>query len=123
MGFRSLSIKGKLLAITMATSVAAVCVACALFIAIDLRGFKRTMEDDLQVVAEGIAINSAPALEFASLNSARDILEALRAYGHIETATIFDKKAESVSYWRPDLKEAPPPADLRADGVYYEADR
>jgi signal transduction histidine kinase/DNA-binding response OmpR family regulator len=123
MRFRSLSIKGKLLAITMATSVAAVLVACALFIFIDIRAFRKTLEDDLKVVAEGIAINGAPALEFASLNSARDILEALRAYAHIETATIFDKKGESVSYWRADLKPAPPPSVLRPDGVYQEPDR
>jgi signal transduction histidine kinase/CheY-like chemotaxis protein len=120
---RGLSIKGKLLGITMATSVAAVLVACALFIAIDVRDFRKTQEDDLKVVAEGIAINGAPALEFASLNSARDILEALRAYSHIETATIFDKKGESVSYWRADLKEGQPPATLRPDGVYPEGDR
>src|SRR6185503_20017574 len=123
MRFRALSIKGKLLTITMATSVVAVMVACALFIFIDIRNFRKTMEDDLKVVAEGIAINGAPALEFASLNSARDILEALRAYAHIETATIFDKKGESVSYWRSDLKPGPPPSTLRADGVYPESDR
>jgi hypothetical protein len=73
------------------------------------------MKEDIAVVAAGVAINSTPALEFDSLDSAKDILKALSAYEHIETAIVFDKSGKSVVYRRADAPEEPPPA-LRPDG-------
>ena len=88
----------------------AVMVACALFIVYDIEDFKRKMAEDLRVVAEGIAINTTPALEFESLDSAREILGALRAYEHIETAVIFDKQGQQRGLpAAPTSAEAPPP--------------
>ena len=119
---RNLSIRGKIIAITMITSLVAVVVACALFIWYDVDSFRKKMAEDIAVVAEGVAINSTPALEFESLDSAKPILGALRAYEHIETAIIFDKNGKSVVYRRPDVAEEPPPA-LRPDGEpYFEGD-
>jgi signal transduction histidine kinase/CheY-like chemotaxis protein len=119
---RNLSIRGKIVAITMITSMVAVIVACALFIWYDVDSFRTKMKEDIKVVAEGVAINSTPALEFDSLDSAKEILAALRAYPHIETAIVFDKSGKSVAYRREDAPEAPPPA-LRADGEpYFEGD-
>jgi signal transduction histidine kinase/CheY-like chemotaxis protein len=115
---RKLSIRGKIVAITMITSLVAVVVACALFIWYDVDSFRRKMKEDIKVVAEGLVINSTPALDFGSLDSAKDILGALRAYEHIETAIIFDKAGKSVVYRRPDAPEEPPPA-LRPDGDPY----
>ena len=119
---RNLSIRGKLMAITMLTSMVAVIVACALFISYDMTKFRQKMQEDLKVVAEGVAINSAPALEFDSLDSAKEILGALRAYEHIETAIIFDKAGKTITYQRPDGAAAPPPA-RRPDGAHFEGDR
>ncbi|PYQ54052.1 MAG: hybrid sensor histidine kinase/response regulator [Acidobacteria bacterium] len=119
---RNLSIRGKLMLITMVTSMVAVLVAGALFIWYDVRSFKDKMKENLTLVAEGVAINATPALEFESLDSAREILNALRAYEHIETAVIFDKKGNAVAYRRPDLAEQPLPA-RRPDGAYWEGDR
>jgi signal transduction histidine kinase/CheY-like chemotaxis protein len=119
---RNLSIRGKLMAITMITSMVSVIVACALFIWYDVTSFRKKMADDLRVVGDGVAINSTPALEFESLESARDILGALRPYEHIETAIIFDKSGNTVVYRRPDVAPAAPPA-LRPDGAYFDADK
>jgi len=119
---RKLSIRGKIVAITMITSLVAVVVACALFIWYDLNYFRGKMKDDIKVVAEGVAINGAPALDFGSLDSAKDILGALRAYEHIETAIVFDRSGQNVVYRRPNVPEEPAPA-LRADGEpYFEGD-
>ncbi|HET6242576.1 MAG TPA: histidine kinase dimerization/phospho-acceptor domain-containing protein, partial [Arthrobacter sp.] len=117
---RKLSIRGKVIAITMVTSMVSVIVACALFIWYDVEQFRKKMAGDLNVVAEGVAINSRPALEFDSLDSAKDILGALQPYEHIETAYIFDKKGHSVVYRRPDVAEQPPPA-IRAEGAYFDS--
>ncbi len=119
---RNLSIRGKLMLITMVTSMVAVLVAGTLFIWYDVRSFKDKMKENLTLVAEGVAINATPALEFESLDSAKDILNALRAYEHIETAVIFDKKGTAVAYRRPDVAEQLPPA-RRPDGAYWEGDR
>jgi signal transduction histidine kinase/DNA-binding response OmpR family regulator len=120
---RRLSIKGKVLAITMTTTLVAVVVACATFVLYDIQAFKRQMQDDLRVVAEGIAINSTPALEFESLDSAREILGALRADPHIEVAVIFDRDRNSVSYVRPDLPQEAKVPDVRPDDTYFEEDK
>ncbi len=118
---RKLSIRGKVIAITMVTSMVAVIVAGALFIWYDVDSFRKKMKEDLALVAEGVAINSTPALEFDSLDSAKDILGALRAYEHIETAIIFDKKGHTVVYRRPEVADQPPPA-LRSDDAWFEGD-
>jgi len=118
---RNLSIRWKVIAITMVTSVVAVVVACGLFIFYDVDSFRRKMKEDLTVVADGVAINSTPALEFESLDSAKDILVSLRAYEHIETAVIFDKHGHAITYRRPDVAEVAPPA-FRPDGAYFEGD-
>jgi signal transduction histidine kinase/CheY-like chemotaxis protein len=115
---RKLSIRGKIIAITMITSLVAVVVACALFIWYDMDSFRRKMKEDITVVANGVAINSTPALDFGSLDSAKDILGAMSAYEHIETAIIFDKAGKTVVYRRPDVPEERPPA-LRPDGDPY----
>ena len=122
-GLRRLSIKGKLIAITMAASVVSVIVACTLFVAYDIKGFKDAMQEDLKVVAEGIAINSTPALEFESLDSAREILGALRADPHIEMAVIYDRKGNSVDYRRADLEAGSVPPISRKEGAYFEDDK
>jgi signal transduction histidine kinase/DNA-binding response OmpR family regulator len=115
---RKLSIRGKLLVITMLTSMVAVIVACALFIGYDVKMFRKGMEENLRVVAGGVAINSTPALEFDSLDSAKDILAALGAYEHIETAIVFDKNGKTVAYRRESVAETAPPV-LRPDGPYW----
>src|SRR5207244_596466 len=79
----------------------------------DVDSFRRKMKDDIKVVAEGLVINSTPALQFESLDSATAILDALRAYEHIETAIIFDTAGKTVVYRRPHAPEEPPPV-LRA---------
>jgi signal transduction histidine kinase/CheY-like chemotaxis protein len=119
---RNLSIRGKIVAITMITSLVAVVVACALFIWYDIDSFRRKMKEDIKVVAEGLVINSTPALQFDSLDSAKDILGALGPYEHIETAIIFDTAGKTVVYRRPDVAEEPPPP-LRPEGdPYFEGD-
>ena len=120
---RRLSIKGKLILITMAASIVSVVVACTLFIAYDIGNFKQAMKDDLHVVAEGIALNSTPALEFESLESAREILGALRADPHIEMAVIYDRKGNSVDYRRADLEAGVVPPISRNEGAYFEDDK
>ena len=97
--FRRLSIKGKLILITLAASFVSVHRRLhALSSSTTSTTSAAGMKENLRVVADGMAINSTPALEFESLDSARDILGALRADPHIEVAVIYDRKGNSVDY-------------------------
>lgn len=97
-----------------------VIVACTLFIAHETDNFRGAMKEHLRVVSEGIAINATPALEFESLDSAREILGALRADPHIELAVIYDRKGNSVDYRRADLPPSVAPAHSGQEGAYFE---
>ncbi len=119
---RRLSIRGKLLLITMVTSMVAVVVACTLFISYDIASFKKKMKEDLNVVASSMAINASPALEFDALDSARDILAALRPNEHIEMAAVIDRSGKAVTYVRPGFTAPPQLAAVRADGAYAEGE-
>jgi signal transduction histidine kinase/CheY-like chemotaxis protein len=122
--FNRLSIRRKLTLITMATSSAALLVACIAFVLFDVRSFRRKMADDLSVVAEGIGINSTAALQFDSPESGAEILSALRAYPHIVSALIFDAEGRPfAAYRRPRLRAEPRLASLREPGYYFERER
>lgn len=117
---RRLSIERKLILVALAASLVSVAVACTLFIASDVRNLRRAMKEDLRVTAEEIAINSTPALEFESLDSARETLGALRADPHIEMAVIYDRRGNSVDYRRAGLEASAVPPLSRREGAYFE---
>ena len=64
MSFRTLSIKGKLMLITMLTSSVALLVASAGFLVYDLVAFRDRMSQDLMTEARIIGANSAAGLAF-----------------------------------------------------------
>ena len=118
--FDRLSIEGKLIVITLAASLVPAIVACTLFTFYDRDNSRRTMKEDLIVMAEGVAINVTPALEFESLDPARDILGAMRADPRIEMAVIYDRGGNSVDYQRADLRPPVVPVLSRTEGAYFE---
>lgn len=119
--FDRLSIKGKLIVITLAASLVPAILACTVFTFYDIGNVRRAMKEDLNVVAEGLAINVTPALEFESLDSARDILGAMRADPRVEMAVIYDRRGNSVDYKRANLCAPVVPALSRTEGAYFEA--
>ena len=86
---KDLSIRSKLMLIIMLTSSIALFLACAAFVAFDRAKSKKTMVDNLQILAEVIGNNSTAALEFDDPESAGKTLEALRAEPHIVAACIY----------------------------------
>jgi serine phosphatase RsbU (regulator of sigma subunit) len=94
---RTLSIRHKLPLFFMITSGAALLVASVSFVAYDMFAFRRTMADNLSVLAEGVGINSTAALTFDVRGSGEEILAALRAYPNIVAACTFDRRGELFS--------------------------
>ncbi len=100
--FRNLSIRRKLTLIVMSTSSVALLVASLAIAVYDTVTFRQRMVNDLNVVADGVGINSSAALAFDVASSGQDILAALRAYPHIVAACIFTRDGRVFArYVRP----------------------
>ena len=86
---RTLSIKRKLMLITMSTSTVALLLASVGFVAFDLVAFRNQMSDDLMTQAEIVGANSMAALAFSDGPAAREILSALKARESIVAAALY----------------------------------
>jgi signal transduction histidine kinase/ActR/RegA family two-component response regulator len=93
----ALSIRHKLPLFFMITSGVSLLVAAITFVAYDTLAFRKSMVDDLSVVADGVGINSTAALTFDVQSSGQEILAALKAYPHIVAACIFDRRGRVFS--------------------------
>ena len=102
MNIRDLSIKRKLMLITMLTSALALLLASAGFVAYDLLAFRRQMSEDLMTQAEVIGSNSTAALAFRDANTAREILAALKAREGIVAAALYTPDGQLFTYYRRD---------------------
>jgi methyl-accepting chemotaxis protein len=89
--YRNLSIWQKLQAIVMVTSAAALLVASVVFTLYDRSTFLRAKTQDLSAAAEMVGSNSTAALSFGDVNSAREILAALRVKANVIRACIYSK--------------------------------
>ena len=98
--FRNLSLKSKLMAIIMGTSIIVLLVACTAFVVHDLITFRRTMVEDLSTLAEVIGKNSTAALTFNDAKSAEENLSALRAVPNITTGFIHNQKEQVLARYR-----------------------
>src|SRR5215203_6059323 len=87
--FRRLSISRKLSVVTMLTSAVALIVACVALVAYDVDGFRKKLAGDLAIVADGIMNNSSAAIQFDDAVKGVEILQALKAYPHVEAAYIY----------------------------------
>jgi signal transduction histidine kinase len=121
--FRDLPIKRKLTLIIMATSVAALVLACTGFVTYELIMFRRAMVRDLSTLAEIIGANSTAALVFNDRRSAEETLVALRAEQHITSAYIYAVDGTVLAkYLRADREEDAPPPGPREDGYSFGGD-
>jgi signal transduction histidine kinase/CheY-like chemotaxis protein len=122
--FRDVSIKRKLTLVTMATSAAALLLACLAFTAYDLITFRHEKVDSLWVRAQIIGANSTAALTFDDQRAAEETLGALKADPHVVSACIFNKRGRLfATYVRGDATAASLPALPEADGYRFGNDR
>jgi signal transduction histidine kinase/CheY-like chemotaxis protein len=88
--FADLSLRRKLTLATMATSGAALLLACVAFVAYDAFAFRNKLVRDLTVVADGVAQLGGAALNFGVRESGADILQSLRVDPRITAACLLD---------------------------------
>ncbi|MGX4643368.1 ATP-binding protein [Massilia sp. SYSU DXS3249] len=86
------SIRKKLVAVVMATTLAAVLVSVGLIIAYDLRSYQRSLVNDLSTQAELVGHMTSAALSFDDARLAGENLALLRARPMVKSAAIFDER-------------------------------
>ncbi|MGH9632353.1 MAG: histidine kinase dimerization/phospho-acceptor domain-containing protein, partial [Bryobacteraceae bacterium] len=113
-----LSIKGKLVLITMLTSSLALLLATAGFLLYDVMAFRRMMSRDLVTQAEVIGSNSTAALAFNDDRSATETLAAFQAKKEIVAAALYSPNGDLfASYHRNQAAKAFVP--LRPEAEVY----
>lgn len=94
---QSASIRSKLMAIIMATSFAALVVACAAFILYDHKLVREALRADLESLARVVGGMNTETITFDDPKVARDTVAALRARPNIVSARIYKKDGEVLA--------------------------
>ncbi|MDB5325764.1 MAG: two component system sensor histidine kinase, partial [Phycisphaerales bacterium] len=94
---RNLSIRQKLLLITVITSGLALVLACGSFATYDYFNFKRTILSELTTSADVIGFNSVAAIKFSDKDAAQEALSSLRVDSSIVSACIEDANGQELA--------------------------
>ncbi|HSU53541.1 MAG TPA: PAS domain S-box protein [Candidatus Dormibacteraeota bacterium] len=92
MAFQDLPIKWKVVAVNMLTTLSALLLAALAFVVYDFYAYRQTLIQSLSTSASLIANNSTAALMFEDEETARQILSALRAEQHVQSAALYDTR-------------------------------
>jgi len=107
---RDRSLRQKLTAIVMLTTVGALAVASASFLAYDRVIFRRTLVASRSILADIVGANSTAALTFQDPTSAREVVTALEAEPNVTAAYVYDRQGrEFAAYVRDAAAAAPAP--------------
>ncbi len=117
---RTLSIKRKLMLITMSTSTVALLLASIGFVVFDLVAFRNQMSDDLMTQAEIVGANSMAALAFNDGPAAREILSALKAKESIVAAALYAPDGALLAEYRRVGSARAVPAHPDASGSRFQ---
>ena len=106
-----LSIRGKLLAITVSASGIALALSLTLFVFLDLRSFRTTQANDLAATVAVIGGNATTALIAGDLDAARRIMLILRAKAGIDAACLYSTQRTLVANYVRTGAQAACPSD------------
>jgi signal transduction histidine kinase/ActR/RegA family two-component response regulator len=127
MSLKNLSIKRKIMLITMLTSSAALVLFSASFLVYDLISFRHFLSGDLATQADIIGYNSAAAMAFKDEASATVTLTALQAKEDITAAVLYSPDGEIFAKYvrsnvaKPTLpSNVPNSGGIRFQGSYLE---
>jgi signal transduction histidine kinase/ActR/RegA family two-component response regulator len=127
MKFQDLSIKRKLILMTMLTSSIALLLSSASFLIYDLISFRNLLTHDLATQAQIIGYNSAAAMAFKDEPAATATLSALTAKGDIVSAALYSPNGQMFAHYFRGAKTLPstPPTcssekSYRFEGQYLE---
>lgn len=127
MSLQNLSIKRKLMLITMLTSTAALVLSSVSFLIYDLISFRRQLSQDLMTQAQIIGFNSGAAMAFKDEAAATATLSALTAKEDIVVAALYSPEGKLFAHYSranrvlpPEVPDRPPDKGYRFQGGYLE---
>jgi signal transduction histidine kinase/FixJ family two-component response regulator len=122
MNLQNLSIKGKLMLITMLTSSAALVLSSASFLIYDLISFRHLLTLDLMTQAQIIGYNSAAAMAFRDEAAATATLSALTAKEDIVAAVLYSPDGTIFAHYFPNGAAHPStlPGRSQENGYRFE---
>jgi len=116
-----MGLQDKLMLIIQITSAAALLLASVAFMGNVWFTTRRTMANDLAVLADVLAANSTAALSFNDASSGRETLQALRARPHILRADLYNKNDQPfASFIGEEGNPLAPVSPPGPDGERYE---
>src|SRR5438105_247617 len=123
MNLQNLSIKGKLMLITMLTSSAALVLSSASFLIYDLISFRHLLTLDLMTQAQIIGYNSAAAMAFRDEAAATATLSALTAKEDIVAAVLYSPDGTIFAHYFPNANAHPStlPGRSQENGYRFES--
>ena len=116
MNLQNLSIKRKLMLITMLTSSIALLLSSASFLIYDLISFRHLLTQDLATQAEIIGYNSAAAMAFRDEPAATATLAALTAKDDIVAAVLYSPDGKMFAHYFRTEKSLPAVLPARSQG-------
>lgn len=119
MKFQDLSIKRKLILMTMLTSSIALLLSSASFLIYDLISFRNLLTHDLSTQAQIIGYNSAAAMAFKDEPAATATLSALTVKGDIVSAALYSPNGQMFAHYFRDKKTLPSMAPICSEGKPY----
>jgi signal transduction histidine kinase len=109
---RDLSLSRKLVAITMATSSAALLLACAAFVLHDVWTLRRLLLGEVSTLAHVVGANSNTAIFFEDADAARENLAAFEADRNVRWAAVYTANRQLLAMWWRGSAAASPPVDI-----------
>jgi two-component system, NtrC family, sensor kinase len=91
---KNMSIKTKLMVLTMLAVMTAMTLACVGFVANDIRLIRADMTQQLTALAEVVGANTTAALTFDDSETAEQLLSSLKMQDMVDSATLFTAEGE-----------------------------
>ena len=122
MNLQNLSIKRKLMLITMLISSAALVLSSVSFLIYDLMSYRRQLSQDLMTQAEIIGFNSGAAMAFKDEAAATATLSALKAKDDDVEAALYSPEGKVFAHYSQGNKSLPSslPSPLQLNGYRFE---
>lgn len=120
---QSASIRRKLMAILMATSFAALVVACAAFIIYDYKLVRESMRADIESLARVMGGMNTETLTFDDPKTAQDTIAALRARQNVVLARVYNEKSEVFAEYLRQGATSQAPKQPTEEGSWFGPDR
>ncbi len=120
--FRDAPFNQKLTVLSMVSSIIALLLTGAVLIALDLAGQRNVIRENLSILSQVTASNSAAALLFDDPEAARETLSALKAKPQIVSAAIYDTQGSAFATFQSGVQGAVIPEKMGSAGTWFDGD-